>query len=209
MVEDRRDDLDDHLRSDAAPAVCGPEMDPAIDGLGPGGAVVWDDNRDRASALAVGAVVVGSGMLYPVVAVGVDLSNSDHSVGSQMATRGAHRVGWHDVTTCSQRRIGNDDGHCDVGLGARRDIGVPSLIYAESVEVCDALDYRFALGEQVKHRLPQRLWDTDLDRHRAHLFDRPRYAWPPRARWIRLRVASTLSFPGRHFWFSLGTWLEV
>ena len=169
-----------------------------------------DDDGDGARPLAVGAVVVGVGVLDPVVAVRVNLSDPGHSFGAQVAAGGADRVGRHDVVPGPQDRVGDDNGHRDVHLVARRDVGVSGLVDLEPVEVRDALDARLVLGEQVEHGLPEGLWDAHLGAHAASVrLDGPRYPGPVRAVWMRLRVASSRSFPGRHRWSSFGVWLLV
>lgn len=185
-------------------------MDAALGRVGPGGAVERDDDGDGAGTLAVGAVVVGAGVLDPVVAVRVDLRDPGHPSGPQMAAGCADRISRHDVVPGPQDRVWDDDGHRDVHLVVRRGAGVPGLVDAEPVEIRDALDTRIVLGEQVEHGLPEGLGDAGLDVHAASAWvDGPRYAGPLRAVWMRLRVASTRSMPGRHFWSSFGVWLEV
>jgi hypothetical protein len=69
VVENRGDDLDHGRGSDAPPSGFGPDVDAALGDFGPSGAVEWDDDRDGAEPLTVGAVVVSAGVLDPVVAV--------------------------------------------------------------------------------------------------------------------------------------------
>ena len=185
-------------------------MDAALGRVGPGGAVERDDDGEGSGSLAVGTVVVGVGVLDPVVAVRVDLRDPGHPFGAQMAAGCADRVSRYDVVPGPQNRIGDDDGHHDVHLVVRGGAGVPGLVDAEPVEVRNALDTWIVLGEQVEHGLPEGVGDADLNSHAASTWaDVPRYAGLLRAVWMRLRVASTRSVPARHFWFSFGAWLEV
>ena len=176
MVDDRGDNLDNGLRVYASPSGFSAEVDTARDQVRPGGAVEGDDDRHGPGPLAIGAVVIGDGMLHPVGAVRVHLSNPDHSFCTQVAPRDADRVGRHHVVSRSQDRIGNHRGHGDADFSVRRGTGVSSLIDAKAVQVRDTLDSRCVFGEQVEHRIPDGLWDADLGfRHAACFgFDRPR-----------------------------------
>ncbi len=66
------------------PAGFGAEMDTALGDAGPTGAVEGDDDGDGTGPLAVGVLVVGVGVLDPVVAVGVDLRNPCHASRAQV-----------------------------------------------------------------------------------------------------------------------------
>lgn len=135
--------------------------------VGSRGAVVRDDDGDRPGLLAIGKIVVGAGVLDPVVAVRVDLRDPRHPFGAQVAARRADCLRTNEVIPGSQHRVRNDDGHGDEGMVICGRPGIPRLVDAEPVEVRDALDTRLVLREQVEHGLPQSLRDTDGCRHAA------------------------------------------
>lgn len=210
MVEDRWDELDDGLGADSAPFGFGPEVDPTLGDFGSGGAVEGDNDGDGTGTLAVGAVVVGAGMLDPAVGVRVHLRDAGHPFDAQVAAGRADRSSRHNVVPGPKDRVGDGDVHRDVHLVVRRDARVLAFIDAEPVQVRDSLDTRLVLREQVENGLPEGFGDADLGGHAASVrVDGPRYAELLRALWIRLSVASSRSLPGRHLWSSLGAWLVV
>lgn len=122
-------------------------MNTAFVDVGAALAVERDDDGQGPRPLAVGAVVVGVGVLDPIVAVRVDLCDARHPLGAQVATSLADGLRRHDVVLRPQERIGNDDGRCDVDLVVAGHVRVPALVDRKAVDVGDALDFRLVLSE--------------------------------------------------------------
>lgn len=199
MVENRRDDLDDDVGFDPVPSSVCAEVDSAVSDVWTLDAMERNDDRDRAWPLAVGTVIVGRRVLDPIVPVRMDLRHTGHPSKTEMATRLTDGVCRHDVVPRTQGGIGNDHGRRDEHQVLWRNTGVAGLVDAEPVQVSHALDTRFMLSEQIEHGVPDCLGDPDLCAHAACArFDGPTYAGPLSAVWMRLRVASTRSLPGRH-----------
>lgn len=91
-------------------------MDSALGEGGAIGAVEGDDDGDRAGPLAVGVLVVGVGVLDPVVAVGVDLRDTRHADRAQVAASVADGLCGHAVVPRAKDCVGNHDGGRGVDL---------------------------------------------------------------------------------------------
>ncbi len=136
----------------------------------------------------------------------MDLRDAGRPLGAQVAAGLADGLCRHDVVLRSQDCVGDDDGRCDVELVVGGHARVAAFVDAEAVDVRDALDPGRVLSEQLEDGLPERGGDADLRRHAAlAMLDRPAYAGPSSAMWMRLRVASSRSLPGRHVWSPPGT----
>lgn len=162
---------------DPSPSGFGADVDAAVGHVRTCGAVEGNDDRDGAGPLTVGPIVVGAGVLDPVVAVRVDLRDPGHPFRAQVVAGGADRLGWHDIVPRSQDRVRDDDGHRDVHRVPRRGAGVSGLVNAVPVEVSDPFDSWRVLGEQVQDGLPESLGNTGLDGHATLAWaEGPRYA---------------------------------
>lgn len=142
-------------------------MDAAVGDVRACGAVEGDHDGQRPGALAVGAFVVGVGVLDPVVAVGVDLRDARHALGAQVLPRPADGLCRDDVVPAPQEGIRDDHGRRDIDFGVAGQAGVAVLVDAEAVEVGDALDAGLMLFEQIEQALPDSIRDADFGAHAA------------------------------------------
>lgn len=162
MVVDISEDLDvlgKVLAVQALPARAGAYVHAAVVERGCSVGVVREDDAERAGALAEGTLVVGGGVLDPVIAMGVHLDEAGHAAFAQVGAGSAHRCCADGVVARCEVGVGENDRGYD---GEPVICGIAGEVDEVTVEVGDAFDAARVPPELAEQSPPRLVGDQNL-----------------------------------------------